>query len=167
MQDEILGKALLSDSSPVPRYKIINELGDVIAENATIVLQNPVEQEGTPINTATLLSNETSEKFKNVVPATVNEALALLAEGQGVSFEGSIATLAWSSGLATVTIPVDTGSRITDALVFVIPDTDEGNIAVWQNCNVRCYDNQNTHLYFKASSNPGRYLNFTGMVFAL
>lgn len=167
MQDEILGKALVSDSSPVPRYTIRDAEGNIIAVNATIELSNPVEQEGTPINTATLLTKETANKFKSAIPATVNEAIALLSQGQGRTFEGSISTSAWSAGLATVTISEDTGSRPTDCLVYVIPNTDSTNVEAWKKARVKCYDNNGTHLYFKASQNPTRNLTFTGVVFEL
>lgn len=167
MQDEILGKAATSDTSAVPRYQIVDSNGTVVAANATIMLMNPVEQEGTPINTATLLSQNTAQLFKNTIPATVNEALALLATGQGKSFDGQISVEAWSAGLASITIPIDTGNQDTDSLVLVIPVTSTSNMNVWSSAEVKCYQNIGTTLKFKAKSTPTSTVYFTGVVFAL
>lgn len=167
MQDEILGKALITDAAAVPRYRIVAEDGTVLAENATIALMNPVEQEGTPVNTATLLSNETAQKFKSTVPATVNEAISMLAEGQGVAFAGQIVASAWSSKEAAITIPYDTGTRDTDALVMIIPQVTTDNINTWKASGIKCYKNQGTVLTFKCTSQPTSTVYFIGIIFAL
>lgn len=50
--DEILGKAVPSDSMAVPRYDIVNPDGTRPYQNVQLVLKNPVLQEGMPYNAA-------------------------------------------------------------------------------------------------------------------
>lgn len=49
-QNEVLGKALSSDTSVVPRFTIKKPDGTVVAENATIELTNPVVTEGMAVD---------------------------------------------------------------------------------------------------------------------
>ena len=53
-KDEVLGKALDTDTEVIPRFDIVLPSGLKVAENAQIVLKNPVEQEGMPINKAVM-----------------------------------------------------------------------------------------------------------------
>lgn len=48
--DEVLDKALSTDSAVVPRYDVVLPNGTKVAENAELVLKNPVLTEGMPIN---------------------------------------------------------------------------------------------------------------------
>lgn len=48
--DEVLDKALASDTTVVPRYDVVLPNGTKIAENAELVLKNPVLTPGMPIN---------------------------------------------------------------------------------------------------------------------
>ena len=48
--DEVLDKALSTDSAVVPRYDVVLPNGTKVAENAELVLKNPVLVEGMPIN---------------------------------------------------------------------------------------------------------------------
>lgn len=48
--DEVLDKALDSDATVIPRYDIVLPSGTKVAENAELVLKNPVLTEGMPIN---------------------------------------------------------------------------------------------------------------------
>lgn len=48
--DEVLGKALSSDSAVVPRFTIKDANGNIVAQNATIELDNPIVTAGTPVN---------------------------------------------------------------------------------------------------------------------
>lgn len=48
--DEVLGKALASDSSVVPRFTIKDPNGNVIAQNATIELDNPITTAGMAVD---------------------------------------------------------------------------------------------------------------------
>ncbi len=52
--DEILLPALDTDSTPKPRYNIRDARGNIVTQNATLELANPVAREGTPINKAVL-----------------------------------------------------------------------------------------------------------------
>lgn len=49
-KDEVLEKAIPTDSSVIPRYDVVLPNGEKIAENAEIILKNPVLQHGMPIN---------------------------------------------------------------------------------------------------------------------
>lgn len=49
-QNEVLGKALSSDASVVPRFTIKKPDGTVVAENATIELTNPVVTAGMAVD---------------------------------------------------------------------------------------------------------------------
>lgn len=48
--DEVLDKALPTDNTVVPRYDVVLPNGTKVAENAELVLKNPVLVEGMPIN---------------------------------------------------------------------------------------------------------------------
>lgn len=62
MKDEILGKALNTDETVIPRYDIVKPDGTKLAEDAELILKNPVTQEGTPYNKLNVLTDETVEK---------------------------------------------------------------------------------------------------------
>lgn len=53
-KDEVLGKAVSTDSTVVPRYNLVDPTGKVVATNVQLVLQNPVVTEGTNVDKATL-----------------------------------------------------------------------------------------------------------------
>lgn len=48
--DEILGKAVQSDSQAIPRYDLVNPQGTTVLENVSIQLKNPITQPGMPYN---------------------------------------------------------------------------------------------------------------------
>lgn len=48
--DEILDKAISTDSEVIPRYDIIGKTGETIASDAQLKLKNPIVTPGTPIN---------------------------------------------------------------------------------------------------------------------
>lgn len=48
--DEILDKAIPSDTEIIPRYDIVAPGGGKVAENVQIMLKNPVLSAGTPVN---------------------------------------------------------------------------------------------------------------------
>nr|DAH87270.1 MAG TPA: hypothetical protein [Caudoviricetes sp.] len=48
--DEVLDRALPTDNTVVPRYDVVLPNGTKVAENAELVLKNPVLVEGMPIN---------------------------------------------------------------------------------------------------------------------
>ena len=45
-QDAVLGKAVSSDATAVPRYNLVDAAGKVVAANVQLQLANPVIQEG-------------------------------------------------------------------------------------------------------------------------
>lgn len=51
-KDEVLDKALQTDSAVLPRYDIVLPNGTKVATDAQIVLKNPVLQQGMPFNKA-------------------------------------------------------------------------------------------------------------------
>ncbi len=53
-RDEVLGKAVSTDSTVIPRYNLVDPNGNVVATNVQLVLQNPVVTEGTNVDKATL-----------------------------------------------------------------------------------------------------------------
>lgn len=63
MTDEILDKALSTDTEVVPRYTIKSADGAVLHENVSLELENEVLQEGTALNKANLLSDDTAALY--------------------------------------------------------------------------------------------------------
>lgn len=63
MKDEILAKALSTDTEIIPRYDIVKPDGTKLVENAELVLKNAVTQQGTPYNKASVLTDETAAKI--------------------------------------------------------------------------------------------------------
>ena len=53
-QDEILGKALETDATVIPRYDVKDANGNVVVANATLTLKNPVVTPGMPVNKTTI-----------------------------------------------------------------------------------------------------------------
>ena len=49
-KDEVLEKALSTDEQAIPRFDVVLPNGFKVAENAEIILKNPVLQDGMPIN---------------------------------------------------------------------------------------------------------------------
>lgn len=168
MQDEVLAKVLVTDVEAVPRYTIIDQNGNTIAQNATIILQNEVVQEGTPINTNTLLTPATAQAIgeaKGVAaPETVNEALNLLIAA-GIKFY-SINTnfaLSWESvtnkpykyiktaSFMSGGVPCDFGTMDT-MLVAVSPAAN--SIDDWLKYGIVCVEHEGASLTFVANSIP-------------
>lgn len=88
MRDEVLDKALSTDSGVVVRYDIVRPDGTKVAENCQIILKNPILTPGMPLQNLTLLSDETAAMLgMDPAPATPDEALqrlaALAASGGG------------------------------------------------------------------------------------
>ena len=77
MKDEILAKALDSDTEIVPRYDVVLPDGTKVAENAELVLKNPVTQEGTPYNKEAVLQDATAALY-GLEDATVDEVLGII-----------------------------------------------------------------------------------------
>ncbi len=77
MQDEILAKALDTDTEVIPRYDVVLPDGTKVAENAELVLKNPVTQEGTPYNKESVLQDETAALY-GLEDATVDQVLQFL-----------------------------------------------------------------------------------------
>lgn len=60
MKDEVLQKAIETDSTVIPRYDIILPDGTKVAENIQLVLKNVVLTAGTPLNRQSLLKDATA-----------------------------------------------------------------------------------------------------------
>ena len=79
MKDEVLKKLNNTDSSVIPRYNIVAPDGTVIGSRVQIILQNTVLEQGTPLNKANLLSDDTSIALGlDPATSTPDEALRLL-----------------------------------------------------------------------------------------
>ena len=63
MKDEVLQKALETDTTVIPRYDIILPDGTKIAENVQLVLKNAVLTAGTPLNKQALLKDSTATLY--------------------------------------------------------------------------------------------------------
>lgn len=48
--DEVLSRAIATDATPVPRFDIEDENGNIIYPNCRLKLKNPITQAGTPVN---------------------------------------------------------------------------------------------------------------------
>ena len=53
-QDAVLGKAVSSDATAVPRYNLVNTAGRIVAAKVQLQLTNPVIQEGMPVDKAAM-----------------------------------------------------------------------------------------------------------------
>lgn len=79
MKDEVLAKAISTDEDIVPRYNIVRPDGTIVVENAQLILQNTIVTEGTPLNTATLLSDSVARLYQLTIgTATPNDVFAIL-----------------------------------------------------------------------------------------
>lgn len=122
MVDEVLGKAVIGDSSVIPRFDLKAEDGTVLFSNVELSLVNAVLTNGTPINKANLFDDNTQALYPDGTE-TVNQALSVLGadrEYQSRCFGtgGSITTQSGSStGIATVQFETKTfvGDGITDS----------------------------------------------------
>lgn len=63
MKDEVLQKALATDSAIIPRYDIILPNGTKVAENVQLILKNDVLTPGTLLNKHTLLKDATAAMY--------------------------------------------------------------------------------------------------------
>lgn len=52
--DEVLGKAVDTDSTAVPRYDLVAPDGRVVATNVALTLKNPIVQRGMPVDKAAM-----------------------------------------------------------------------------------------------------------------
>lgn len=83
MQNEILKPVLASDTTPVPRYDIINASGVVVQHNVQLQLQNEVEQAGTPYDQDSVLPTQLQQELGLPNSATPADAFrAVLAKAQ-------------------------------------------------------------------------------------
>lgn len=75
MKDEVLQKALTTDSTVIPRYDIVLPDGTKVAENVQLVLKNTVLTAGTALSKYTLLKDATATLYglsaSNAVPDDV------------------------------------------------------------------------------------------------
>ena len=98
--DEVLSRAIATDATPVPRFDIEDENGNIIYPNCRLKLKNPITQAGTPVNKPLL------DEFLAASGVTAGTATAftlaqagfVLADGATVRFRlhtasGSNATL--------------------------------------------------------------------------
>jgi hypothetical protein len=98
--DEVLSRAIATDETPVPRFDIEDENGNIIYPNCRLKLKNPITQAGTPVNKPLL------DEFLAASGVTAGTATAytlaqagfVLADGATVRFRlhtasGSNATL--------------------------------------------------------------------------
>lgn len=105
MVDEVLSKALPTDSEPIPRYNIVAADGSVLYENVEVRLANEVLVTGTLFNKATMLDDNVATRY-NV--ATPNNAFNALVN----EWQVQVPALGWSSapdseGYYTQTIAVE------------------------------------------------------------
>lgn len=85
MKDEVLQKALTTDSTVIPRYDVVRPDGTKVAENVQLVLKNTILTDGTALNKQSLLKDTTATAYKlsaaNALPDDV-----LLAIRRSVSY---------------------------------------------------------------------------------
>ena len=106
--DEVLGKALSSDANVIPRYDVVLPNGNKVAENAEIVLKNPVVTEGMPINRQAM-----NECLAASGVATGTKKALVLAQEQFVLTDGALVRFKLFdvlSGAATLNIN-NTGAK--------------------------------------------------------
>lgn len=75
MKDEVLQKAIETDTSVIPRYDIILPDGTKVAENVQLVLKNAILAAGTPLNRQTMLKDSTAELYGMDANALPDEVL--------------------------------------------------------------------------------------------
>lgn len=137
MKDEVLQKALSTDTQVIPRYDVILPDGTKVAENVQLVLKNAVLTEGTPLSKQNLLSDDTSRLF-NLDPqtSTPDDALQAIRNSVGycprIQVKFTIGGTVYASNEATgaivsCTVPA-TGIAIVDIPSF-------GSYKVWGTYN--------------------------------
>lgn len=77
--DEVLAKAVSSDSTAIPRYNILDSNGNVLYANAQLVLANTISTAGTPVNKALL--DEFLAASGDVAGNALNTTIALSQAG--------------------------------------------------------------------------------------
>jgi len=75
LKDEVLQKAIETDTSVIPRYDIILPDGTKVAENVQLVLKNAILAAGTPLNRQTMLKDSTAELYGMDANALPDEVL--------------------------------------------------------------------------------------------
>ena len=73
MRDEILQKAYPTDTATIPRYRILNQRGDVILDGIEIQLLNTILQAGTPFDKEHVLPDDVAT---SLCPGVDDPALA-------------------------------------------------------------------------------------------
>ena len=77
MKDEVLQKALETDTAVIPRYDVVLPDGTKVAENVRLVLKNTIVTAGTPLNKQSLLKDTTAALYgMNAANALPDDVLA-------------------------------------------------------------------------------------------
>ena len=117
-QDEMIGKALSTDSEVIPRYTITRPDGTVLAENVQLELTNPITREGTLINQSALCKDNTSVAFSgqtNMLPDRILQYLWAQFKANNTVFNADGSITETSGNLSKTTIFNSDGS-ITEEL---------------------------------------------------
>lgn len=81
MKDEVLQKALESDTSVIPRYDIVLPNGTKVAENVQLVLKNTILTAGTLLNKQSLLKDVTAILYDLPMESAVPDDIFLTLRG--------------------------------------------------------------------------------------
>lgn len=106
-QDEMLGKALVTDEEIIPRYTIYDAAGNQIVANARIELTNPITREGTLINQSTLCKDNTSVAFtgdSNMLPDRILQYIWAGFKANSTVFNADGSITETSGNLSKVTV---------------------------------------------------------------
>lgn len=106
-QDEMLGKALTTDTEIIPRYTIYDATGSPLVANARIELVNPITREGTLINQSTLCKDNTAVAFtgkSNMLPDRVLQYLWAGFKANRTVFNADGSITETSGNLSKVTV---------------------------------------------------------------
>lgn len=127
--DEVLAKALSSDSAVIPRFDIKDASGNTVVSNAQLVLKNPVTTAGTKINKQVL------DEFLAASGTVTGTPKALILAQPGFSlFDGALVSIKLFdqlSGAATLNVNGTGAKRIKQSN----GDDPEGFLAdTWVDC---------------------------------
>lgn len=116
MKDEVLQKAIETDSTVIPRYDIILPDGTKVAENVQLVLKNAVLTAGTPLNRQTLLKDATAVLYGlDAASALPDDALLAIRNSAGYCPKLKIYSVPGA------TIEVQRANASTVATTYTVP----------------------------------------------
>lgn len=125
MRDEVLQKALSTDTTVIPRYDVVKPDGTKVAENVQLVLKNEVLTPGTPLNKQNLLSDDVSRAY-DLDPGTSSPNVVLASIRSSVSYCPKLKV----NAIAGATLYVKNNTTNVQK-TFTVPATGIATLDIW------------------------------------